>query len=287
MAYYYVTGRTFSNFYDMKFGRSGYEPFAYIVRACSYDAAATEARLRMGRERGHLSKVDVCLEVPVVQSNLDTNHEDMNWWDANLKAFDVETTGFDYEEERITEIGISTYSKEDKTFGSPRSYLINEGIKLPDGGVRRSDGTPVNDITNELLADKPTFKEVYEEGLLNDILEEGVILVAQNRGFDAGHLYHSLRRSGHKGYFPPFICSMEVAMQIDVGQPVSPYGNVLNNLEVLKNIFNIGDEKQSHRAGDDAQDAGNVFLQLVRRHPEFRSLRVRSVRELLQFFDRT
>ncbi len=288
MGYYYVTGRTFTNYYDMKFGRSDYEPFTYIVNATNYDSAIAEARIRMGRERGHLSKVDKCVNVPLIQSSVkNEDFETMNWWDANFFAFDVETTGFSYEDDRITEIGISRYCHEQKTFTDPESYLLNEGVKLPDGGMRRSDGSLINDITNEMLADKPSFKELYDSGGLDHILQEGVILVAQNRGFDAGFLYHSLKRAGHKGYLPPFVCSMEVAMQIDVGQPVSKSGNKLNNLEVLKNIFGIGSEIQSHRAGEDAQDAGNVFRCLVKKHPDFKSKRVRTVREFLDFFDRT
>lgn len=288
MGYYYVTGRTFTNYYDMKFGRSDYEPFGYMVNAMNQDSAVAEARIRMGRERGHLSKIDTCIEVPLIQSSVKlTEYDEMNWWEVPLFAFDVETTGFGYEDARITEVGISRYCNEERRFIEPRSYLINDGVRLPEGGIRRSDGTLVNDITNELLEDKPSFKDLYEDGVFNDILQEGTILVAQNRGFDAGFFYHSLNRSGYRGYLPPFVCSMEVAMQIDVGQPVSKSGNVLNNLEVLKNIFGIGNEVQSHRAGEDAQDAGNVFRELVKRHPDFRSMKVKTVREFLDFFDRT
>lgn len=283
---YYVNGRSFTSYYGMKYGGEEYEPFAYIVKGKDSSIAKKAARDRISRERGNLVKIDSCYEMPMIQApNADLSLSEIMWWESNLFSFDVETSGLSPKDDRITEIGISQYVNEERCFTNTRSMLINDGVILPDGGMKYRDGTPINDITNELLEGKPSFEEIVRNGDLNEILRRDVILISHNRGFDAAFLFESLNRIGWKGERPNFVCSMELSMQVDVGQPVNARtGNTIHKLEALKELFGIGKESQTHRAGDDAEDAGNIFRELAKRHVAFRNM---TAEEMLSFFDRT
>lgn len=221
------------------------------------------------------AKVESCIEVEdcPVFSEMDYDvFSNMDWWKAPIYAVDVETTGFSPTDDRIVEIGVSKYELDKKSFVSYKSFLINDGVPIPQALIDKQ----INDITNESLVGKPTFSEFLASGELDDALSLGSIWISHNRGFDFSFISNSLKRAGYSGYVPPIVCSLELAMKVDLGQPN-------NKLSTLRGILLDKHEEQSHRAGEDAMDAGNIFMALARKSPLVRS--IRSTRELLEIFD--
>lgn len=197
---------------------------------------------------------------------------DNNWWeDIELVAFDVETTGFSFHSDRITEIGFATYDKEEKRFNKDANYLINDGVPIPQKLIEKQ----INDITNEMLEGKPSFKDITQD--IKKYFRPGVVFVAHNRTFDTGHIMASLRRSDVKFYMPPVICSMEMAKRTSCVQTDN------NKLETLFNYFYPEESgEQNHRAGDDAKKAGDVMLKLLRLNYDD----IKTTRQLIDYYDK-
>lgn len=114
-------------------------------------------------------------------------------------TFDLETTGTDIHKDRIVEICVI------KTGNEPKTYRFNPGVPIP------KESSDVHGITNEMVANEPTFKQrakslyeyikgedilgfnsnAYDVPLLyNEFARAGIIWdYSQNRFFDAGNLF--------------------------------------------------------------------------------------------------
>mgnify|MGYP001587252408 CR=1 FL=1 len=66
----------------------------------------------------------------------------------------IQTTGLNPETDRIVELSITRVEPDGKTKTGTR--LVNPGIEIP------SEATKINGITNEMVKDKPTFKEIAD-----------------------------------------------------------------------------------------------------------------------------
>lgn len=116
-----------------------------------------------------------------------------------MVVFDIESTGIDIHNDRIVEICVI------KTGFEPKTYRFNPTIPIP------KEASDVHGITNEIVANEPTFKQrakslyeyikgedilgfnsnAYDVPLLyNEFARAGIIWeYSQNRFFDAGNLF--------------------------------------------------------------------------------------------------
>ena len=101
-----------------------------------------------------------------------------------LAFVDLETTGATASKDRITEIGIILL---DEHGTQEWSSLIQPEARIP-SHIERLTG-----ISNEMVADAPTFRDVADKVLK---LLDGRILVAHNARFDYGFLKQSFLREG-------------------------------------------------------------------------------------------
>ena len=172
--------------------------------------------------------------------------------------FDTETTGLDpLSGDRIIEIGcVEMLDK--KLSGKEFHQLINPEC------VISQETIDITHITNEIVADKPVFKDIAGEFLdfLNDTSSgaEKIVLVAHNASFDLKFLNHELKLAGFEGALSTFeiIDTLEIARRKYPGQKAS--------LDVLCNRFGISLEerkKEGHGALLDSKILADVFIKLL------------------------
>ena len=103
-----------------------------------------------------------------------------------LVFFDLETTGINITTDRIVEISYLKVYPNGKEVTT--TYLVNPEMPIP------AAATAVHKITNEMVADKPTFKEVAKI-IAKDI--EGCDIAGYNSNrFDVPLLIEEILRSG-------------------------------------------------------------------------------------------
>lgn len=266
---YLVKGRTFSSYYDIKFGKVPAQKFQIVfTSAADEDMAANAARWIYQEEHRQCAIIDSVEKIRTSSPKSDPINWDLPWYQQRLVAFDVETTGFSPLDERIAEIAFSVFNPETKSFDEPCSYFLNDGVPMSDGA------SAVNGITNEMLEGQPTFAEMLPM-FKSKFVTEGTILIAHNRGFDMSFWLNSVARAGDETIIsPPCWCSMELAILTPVGQSKNRLVNVAEALGV--------EGENTHRAGDDAQLAGDVFLALARKNRFFHTA---TTRDVMNYFD--
>lgn len=112
------------------------------------------------------------------------------WHDGRLVAFDVETTGVDYETDRLVTASIAVVGGGEPVASIP--WLIDPGVEIPEGATKvhgvttekvRAEGTPAADAIPAIV------------GMLREQVE-GRALVAFNARFDLTMLDREARRYG-------------------------------------------------------------------------------------------
>ncbi|MDO5570263.1 MAG: 3'-5' exonuclease [Bacteroidales bacterium] len=100
--------------------------------------------------------------------------------------FDLETTGINITADRIVEISYLKVYPNGKEVTT--TYLVNPEREIP------AEATAIHKITNEMVADKPTFKEIAKN-IANDI--EGCDIAGYNSNrFDVPLLMEEILRAG-------------------------------------------------------------------------------------------
>lgn len=196
--------------------------------------------------------------MPMVH-NLEKN-EDLD--KASFVVFDLETLGFNAHEGDIIEIGAVKIVE--KRIVDRFSYLVNPGKAIP------ANISAVTNITDEMLRNEPSIKEV-----LPKFLEfiEGSILVAHNAEFDVGYLKQQVFQQGFGERSFPYIDTMQMAK--DLYPDLKQFG-----LGPLNKKLGLSLENH-HRAVDDCQATGNMFLIFLDRYAE---KEVKSLEDLNQAF---
>lgn len=116
----------------------------------------------------------------------------MNWREARIIGFDVETTGLDPVKDRIVQLAFTIYDPGRDAFGPEYERLCgSDGVEL------RSDVSSIHGILPEDIAGRPPADSFMEELLsfLSDFREEDYLFLAYNGGFDAAFLLQACRRS--------------------------------------------------------------------------------------------
>lgn len=182
---------------------------------------------------------------------------DLIWAEGAVAVIDFETTGLDPSVDRVLEMGVVSF--DEGVLTSSQNWLINPTIPVPD------EASAVHGITDEMLADKPRFEQIWDE--IRTHLE-GRLPVAYNAGFDKKFLIAELERMGETTWgdeLPP-------AMQAEV-EWIDPLvwvrelyqdqsaklGAICEHLEIPLD--------DAHRAASDAEATGKVLLAMRDRMP--------------------
>ncbi len=179
--------------------------------------------------------------VSIVFNPIDTSIEH-----ATFVSFDLETTGFSFVHERITEFGAVKIRNGEiidrlQSFINPQKKI---SLKIAN----------LTGITDDLVKDAPTIEEFMPR-----ILEffEDSILVAHNAKFDIGFLNENLKRLQQDAIKNPTIDSLALARAIL--KPMKSYrlGNVCRQYRVAY------DNDVAHRADYDAEVLASVFTTML------------------------
>ena len=164
-------------------------------------------------------------------------------------VLDTETTGIDPKEgHRVIEIGCVEVVNRRLT-GNHFHVYINPGRHIEQEAIE------VHGITNEFLADKPTFSQVAQEFVS---FIKGAQLVIHNAPFDVGFMDHEFgMEASTKGVITNQICdvldTLTLARQMHPGQK--------NNLDALCKRYGIDNSHRTlHGALLDAEILADVYL---------------------------
>jgi DNA polymerase-3 subunit epsilon len=160
--------------------------------------------------------------------------------DTRLAFLDVETTGADPREDRITEVGLALV--DDGQPSEEWSSLINPGREIP-AGIETLTG-----ITNEMVAQAPGFAEVSLDLAAR---LQGRLLVAHNARFDYAFLRQEFRRAG-MSFEARVLCTVRLSRALFPGER-------RHNLDALIERFGLSCPAR-HRALPDAR----VLIDLAR-----------------------
>ena len=169
--------------------------------------------------------------------------------DVPFVALDLETTGARAGTGKITEIG-AVRIEGFRVVGTFHT-LVNPQRPIP------PMITHITGITHAMVADAPRIEQVVP-----DLLEflEGAVIVAHNASFDVGFLNYELQRLKGRRLGEGAIDTLPLARLLAPGLPNYRLGTVADALGAPV--------AACHRALEDAQAAGHVFITLVGRLQE-------------------
>lgn len=175
------------------------------------------------------------------------------WVDCPIAFLDVETTGRDPVNERIVELGIVIGKRGEVV--ERHSWLIHPGRPIP------KEMSAIHGITDEDVADKPSFAEIAPE-LLERLAN--AIPAAYNATFDRAFLLAELERAGVRPTSPPPAVRREVdwvdpltfARELYKDEDSRALGDMATRLGI--------DLVKAHRATDDAEAALRVLYALAK-----------------------
>lgn len=160
-------------------------------------------------------------------------------------VFDIETTGLNYDIDRITEIGAITI--EDGNITSSFSTLINPQVHIKEETIK------LNGIDDELVKNSPIIEDVIPDFYK---YTKDCYLVAQNIDFDLKFIKYNSKKQGY--YFEnKFYDTLQIAREKLAGKGLSNF-----KLDTLCSYFNI-DLTDHHRAWNDALATAKLFIKLI------------------------
>lgn len=159
---------------------------------------------------------------------------------------DLETTGGNAQRHRITEIGLLIVR--DGELVETWETLINPECSIPPS-ISAFTG-----ITNDMVADAPTFADIHRE-LLEKL--EGKVFVAQNARFDYGFIKSSFRRLDFT-FTAKVLCTAKLSRRLDKGERY-------HNLDAIMARYGLDCEAR-HRALGDAKVLWDFWQAIHRCH---------------------
>jgi DNA polymerase-3 subunit epsilon len=157
--------------------------------------------------------------------------------------YDTETTGIRNDKDRIIELAAFD-PIENRTF----CHLINPGIAIP------KEATAIHHISDEMVANAPSFKEVAEAFIA--FCPANTVLIAHNNdAFDKLFLEVEFKRAG---------VSLPSFYYIDTLKWARKYRNDLprHTLQSLREVYGFP-ANQAHRALDDVIVLHQVFSSMI------------------------
>lgn len=178
----------------------------------------------------------------------------MRWKHLPIVAFDTETTGLHpFAGDRIIEFAaVSLQIGPDGQVSdvSEHSWLINPGIPIP------AKVTEITGISDRDVADKPSFSEVAAQ---IRSLFVGAVTVAHNYPFDLNFLTVEFGRCDLTWPEPlAEIDTVDLSIKHFPEARTHKLGDVCRRLDISL--------VDAHRATNDAEACGRVFIEVARRH---------------------
>ncbi|MBX3569567.1 MAG: DNA polymerase III subunit epsilon [Rhizobiaceae bacterium] len=162
--------------------------------------------------------------------------------------FDTETTGLDSREDRVIEIGGIEL---DNRFPTGRTFHVYINAQ---GRPVHPDALTVHGISDDQLADKPTFPQIAHDFLA---FVDGAKLVAHNANFDIGFLNAELARLDL-----PLLASDRVVDTLALARRKHPMGP--NSLDALCRRYGIDNSRRTkHGALLDSELLAEVYIELI------------------------
>ncbi len=174
--------------------------------------------------------------------------------DVTLIIFDVETTGFSAEKNRVVELGAVKIRNGEIL--ERTNWLINPGRTIP------KRVTKVHGITDAMVKNKPSFAEVYPDFLA--FIGDG-LLVAHNARFDVDFVRAEITRAEQP------LPSNAVIDSLKLFRRWYP-GSASYKIAALTEHIGLAAEGL-HRGDVDAVYTGLILLDGLNRHPRVKTLR--------------
>ena len=223
-----------------------------VVQAFPEAMNTAEAAAKKGKEIKILYGTEAYFEnntIKAVSGNTDAPLDD------EVIVFDLETTGFSKENDRITEIGAvklvgGEITETFNTFVNPKKPIPPRVVEL-------------TGITDEMVKDAPSEAEALQR--FYDFCGETRILVAHNASFDTGFVKAAAQRTD-KEYAFTSIDTVAIARKLYPSLENHKLDTVANHLQLAP--FN------HHRACDDAAVLAQIYRKMI---SDMKSLQVERV----------
>ena len=157
--------------------------------------------------------------------------------------YDTETTGTRSDKDRIIELAAFD-PIENRTF----VHLINPGLPIP------AEATAIHKITDAMVQDAPSFKEVAE-AFSAFCPDKSVLIAHNNDAFDKLFLQAEYKRAGVALPVFEYIDTLKWARKYHPDLPK-------HSLQTLREVYGIP-ANQAHRALDDVVILYNVFSCMI------------------------
>lgn len=157
--------------------------------------------------------------------------------------YDTETTGVRSDQDRIIEIAAF-----DPHLNRTFNQFVNPGIPIP------KEATAIHTITDEMVQDAPSFKEVGQS-FIDFCGEEAVLIAHNNDSFDLLFLRQEAARHGLTLPNWHFADSLKWARKYRSDLPK-------HTLQHLREVYGIA-ANQAHRALDDVMVLHQVFSSMI------------------------
>ncbi len=175
--------------------------------------------------------------VPIVYDMKEHSLED------DFVVFDIETTGLNPHQDKITEIG--AVKVRNGQIVDRFSAFVNPGVSIPSFIVK------LTGITDDMVKDAPPVEQV-----LNEFMEfiQGSVLVAHNANFDVGFIKQNAKLMGEK-VKNPYIDTLELCRKMfpELGR---------YKLNIVAKHLKIELENH-HRAVDDSMATAKIFMHCI------------------------
>ncbi|MGW0036094.1 DEDD exonuclease domain-containing protein [Gordonia sp. NPDC003376] len=188
-------------------------------------------------------------------------------FETTMVVVDLETTGGNPANDRITEIG-AVKIRGGEVLGE-FATLVDPGCAIPPQIVS------LTGITEAMVYDAPRIAEVFPSFVE---FARGAILVAHNARFDMGFLRHTATRLHQDFPFPTSLCTVRLARRV-LARDEAP----TVKLGALADLFGVS-TRPTHRALDDARATVEVLHHLLER---IGNQGVRTYGDLTAFLPRT
>lgn len=165
--------------------------------------------------------------------------------DTDYVVFDIETTGFSPDKNRIIEIGAVKVVNGD--IGETFSVFVNPGTPIP------YRITKLTSITDDMVADALPIEEILPKFLE---FAKGCVLVAHNAGFDTSFIKANCERLGYEYDFP---CIDTLGLSRSFLKKLHKF-----TLDAICKELSVSLEHH-HRAVDDATATAMCFVKLLKK----------------------
>ena len=185
------------------------------------------------------------LFILLTASLIQTVHASTN---TTFVAFDLETTGFSSQSDRIIEIAAVKFQNDKALSGT--NWLVNPGISIPQNVIR------IHGITDSMVTNQPAFKDVLPE--FKAFIGNSVLL-SYNAPFDVRFLKAETDRNNLPAITNRVIDVLPLARKWFPDAPS-------HDLQTLAGYLGIKPDA-SHRAHADSQTLMEVFMMGQKKAP--------------------